>query len=394
MSPSVSRRFFLQTGALAVTALGTVFPGSVLSKTVKRDQRAEAMQYRTLGRTGLNVSALSFGVMRLTEPAVLQEALNMGINYFDTAHSYQNGNNEKMLGSVLKKYGRKKVYVATKIPPYYRKSLGMLLRSRQSMDELLNESLTRLQTDYVDVLFLHNIKDPAWPLRNDLMGFVEVAKKSGKARFIGISFHAEGSTYTDIVDSALKTDIYDVYLATINFKSPADHLSRLERARKKNIGIVAMKTQAGGYAEGRYPALNPHQAALRWVLEKPCVDCAIPGMVNREQLHQNRRALGSGSAWLDRRILAAYYATNKDRLCIRCGRCLATCPAGVAVPDVNRSLMYFEGYGDFALGCQTYRELASSESARACSHCTTPACRCANGIKISERMRYAHSVFS
>ena len=79
------------------------------------------MEYRTLGRTGLKVSAVSFGVMRLTDPAVLFEALEMGINYFDTAHGYQRGNNEKMLGDVLKQYGREQVFIATKIPPYHRR---------------------------------------------------------------------------------------------------------------------------------------------------------------------------------------------------------------------------------------------------------------------------------
>jgi len=118
------------------------------------------MEYRRLGRTGLKISALSFGVMRLTEPAVLFEALDMGINYFDTAHVYQRGNNEKMLGSVLKEYGREKVFIATKIPPYSRFLNLNKLNSPISMETKMEKSLKRLQTNYVDVLFLHNIKDP------------------------------------------------------------------------------------------------------------------------------------------------------------------------------------------------------------------------------------------
>ena len=147
------------------------------------------MEYRTLGRTGLKVSALSFGVMRLAEPAVLFEALDMGINYFDTAHTYQRGNNEKMLGDVLRQYGREKVFIATKIPPYY-KRLGMKrLNDQKSLEAKLEKSLKRLQTDYVDVLFLHNIKDPDWPAHDEMLSFCQKMKETGKARFVGISFH-------------------------------------------------------------------------------------------------------------------------------------------------------------------------------------------------------------
>ena len=126
----ITRRRFLRKLTAACTCsslyVNTLTPRHALGKPRKKYASKDkvAMEYRTLGRTGLKVSALSFGVMRLAEPAVLFEALDMGINYFDTAHSYQRGNNEKMLGDVLKQYGREKVFIATKIPPY-QKRLGM-----------------------------------------------------------------------------------------------------------------------------------------------------------------------------------------------------------------------------------------------------------------------------
>ena len=395
----ITRRRFLRNlttaGTCSCLYVNTLTAGYPLEKSHKKYASNDKMEmeYRTLGRTGLKVSALSFGVMRLAEPAVLFEALDMGINYFDTAHTYQRGNNEKMLGDVLRQYGREKVFIATKIPPYY-KRLGMKrLNDQKSLEAKLEKSLKRLQTDYVDVLFLHNIKDPDWPAHDEMLSFCQKMKETGKARFVGISFHSGGKTYVDTVDQALKADVYDVFLATLNYKSPKAHIDALKRARKKNVGIVAMKTQAGGYEQGARESINPHQSALRWVLDREFVDCAIPGMVNRQQLAENSGVIGMKMGWSHRKTLSVYYDGIKDRYCLRCGACSSSCKNAVDIHTIHRSLMYWEGYQDFELGRKTYRELATAENALACMSCSTPVCRCINGIRISERMRYAHTTF-
>lgn len=353
-----------------------------------------AMEYRTLGKTGLKVSALSFGVMRLTEPAVLFEAIEMGINYFDTAHVYQHGNNEIMLGKALKQSGRKKVFIATKIIPFNKLGKEYVLNNTSAMEKMLDKSLKRLQTDYVDVLFLHAIKNPAWPANNDMLSFLENAKKAGKARFVGISLHEAGQPYVDIVDSALKTDFYDVLLATINYKSPPEHIAVLKRAKNKNLGIIAMKTQAGGYAQVAGGSLNPHQAALKWAFSCSFVDCAIPGMVNRKQLIENSSALGKKLGWGDRKTLNAYYNSIKNTYCVRCGGCFSSCRKNVDIPAVHRALMYWEAYKDYNLGRDAYREMISENQALSCIQCKLPTCKCVNEINIAERMNYAHSVFA
>jgi predicted aldo/keto reductase-like oxidoreductase len=352
------------------------------------------MEYRTLGKTGLKVSALSFGVMRLSEPAVLFKALDMGINYFDTAYRYQNGNNEIMLGKVLKEYGRSNVFIATKIPPYYKQFGKKLLNDQKSMETMMEESLKRLQTDYVDVLFLHSITNPEWSLHDKMLGFCQKMKKTGKARFVGISFHTTGQTYVDTVDRSLEAGLYDVFLATLNYKSPPAHIQALKRARDNGVGIVAMKTQAGGYKPEAKLSLNPHQAALKWVLDCQFVDCAVPGMVNRQQLAENAGVIGKKIGWSDRKTLSAYYDSVKDRYCLRCGSCTASCKKQVDISNIHRCLMYWEGYEDFDLGRATYRQLPPNENALACIDCTAPTCHCINGINISERMRHAHIHFT
>ena len=155
-----------------------------------------------------------------------------------------------------------------------------------------------------------------------------------------------------------------------------------------------MKTQAGGYDKRVTGGLNPHQAALKWVLDKDFIDCAIPGMVNREQLAQNVAAVGKRPGWSDRKILDSYYAKIKDRYCVRCGECASSCARHIDIPSIHRSLTYWEGYGDLELARIAYRELSMEENAQACMNCPAPTCRCANGIKIGERMRYAHTVLA
>jgi predicted aldo/keto reductase-like oxidoreductase len=283
--------------------------------------------------------------------------------------------------------------VATKIPPY-QKRLGMkLLNDQKSMETMMETSLRRLQTDYVDVLFLHNITNADWPVNTEMLEFCRKMKQTGKARFVGISFHTSGQLYVETIDRASGADFYDVFLATLNYMSPPEHIAALKRARQKNVGIVAMKTQAGGYNPDANETLNPHQAALKWVLDRTYVDCAIPGMVNREQLAENAGVIGKKIGWGDRKTLAAYYDAVKDRYCLRCGSCTSSCKQAVDIASVHRCLMYWEGYTDFELGRTTYRELPQTGNALACISCSTPTCKCINGIKIAERMRHAHLHF-
>jgi predicted aldo/keto reductase-like oxidoreductase len=396
----LTRRQFLKgisvTCASSSLLVNPFSTGSALGKDEHREsvKTSPNMEYRTLGKTGLKVSALSFGVGGLTDPAVLSEALEMGVNYFDTAHVYQNGNNEKMLGGVLKDYGRNKVFIATKIPPYHRRMMIKQVRDTATMERMMDKSLQRLRTDYVDVLFLHSIENPDGPVNEKVMNFMAKQKKAGKARFVGISFHVAGRRYAEIVDQALKTNFYDVFLAAYNFKSPPEHVEALRFARSRQVGIIAMKTQAGGYQKGVTGGLNPHQAALRWVLDHDFVDCAIPGMVNRQQLKQNMAAVGKKSRWSDRKVLDAYYAAIKDRYCVRCGTCSSSCNRDIDVPSIHRSLMYWEGYGDLELARVTYRELSTEANAQGCMNCSTPTCRCVNGIKIRERMCHAHTLLA
>ena len=129
----MSRREFFAEGSVKLSGAALLFnqycarPAFASQEApAHKRQKAPTMEYRTLGKTGLKVSVVSHGLAELREPAVIFKALDLGVNFFDTAHVYQNGNSEKMLGNVLKEYGRKKVLIATKLPPLFitRKSHG------------------------------------------------------------------------------------------------------------------------------------------------------------------------------------------------------------------------------------------------------------------------------
>ena len=399
----INRREFITQCSIKVSAASLLLskydakPAFGEEKKLKPEKKKEPnMEYRTLGRTGLKVSVVSCGMANLRERAVLFRALDLGINYFDTAHGYQGGNSERMLGEVLKKNGRKKVFIGTKIYPFherYKSSKEFRLLERKILDDMMDESLRRLQTDYVDVFFVHRVPDTGCLSNGDLLAFLENLKKKGKARFVGVSLHDAG-IFVDVANFVSQPNIFDVLLAWLDFQSPPEHIDALKRARKTNVGIIAMKTQAGGYETPSTSSLNPMQAALKWVVNQDYVDCAVPGMQNVEHLEENMGVVGKKMGWSDRKTLHAYHNAIKHHYCIMCGKCLSTCGNRINITAINRALMYCEGHRDFEKGRRTYLELSKRESGLSCMNCTSPTCKCANSIKIVERMTLAHSLFA
>ncbi len=172
------------------------------------------MLYRTLGKTGLTVSALGFGAMRLPMegrgPAeafdpnrgvdekkaidMIEYAVAQGVNYFDSAYMYHNGKSEVILGKGLKGH-RDKVFVATKLPV-------VLVKDPHDFDRLLTEQLTRLGTDYLDVYLLHGLDRTSWARVRDMgiLKFLDRIKSDGRVRHVGFSFHDDVRAFKEIVE--------------------------------------------------------------------------------------------------------------------------------------------------------------------------------------------------
>ncbi len=337
-------------------------------------------EYSPLGRTGLELSTVGYGAMRTRDPAIIHRAIDLGVNYIDTAHSYMDGYNEVVVGKVLKTR-RKETYVATKVH----------IDRADSMMASVEASLKSLKTDYVDIIQLHDLKRVSQLRDEGALRVLQKVKEEGKARFVGFTTHRN---QIELLRAAAQMDVYDMILVAYNFKSPDELGSVIHQTADSGIGIVAMKTQAGGYKSHRMGNVSPHQAALRWVLQNPGVTAAIPSMVTYAQLEEDIRAMGTRMGWIDRKTLHRYGQAIDDLFCRMCDACRTGCPQDVDVFNVNRALMYADGYHDTKLAMDTYRQISQSRRPDACLACGRCLVRCRYGLNVHEKMKRAAALFT
>jgi predicted aldo/keto reductase-like oxidoreductase len=342
--------------------------------------------YRVLGRTGLKVTVVSFGAMLTPEHEVMAAAFDLGVNYVDTARRYMNGRNEEIVGRALK--GRRdKVYLATKTQP------GSV--SKKDIFADVETSLSKLKTDYIDVIQLHNLTDGNKEriMEPETRAALLELRKQGKVRFFGVTTHTEQDKVLNTL-LADKEKFFDTALVGYNFKSGPEVKEAIARAAKAGIGITAMKTQAGGYKTKEMGPLSPHQAALKWALMDNNVTNAIPGMKDMKMLQEDMSVMGMKFTARDARILERYAQAIEGFYCHLCAVCEPTCPQSVAISTVNRSLLYAEAYGSMELGRSTYGEIKTASSASVCQQCPVCVAQCAHGLDIGAKMRKARDFFA
>jgi len=370
----MNRRTFLKVGSLgAVAAVAPAIPAQ---------EAVPAPVYRVFGRTGLKVNVVGFGSLKTSEPAVFQAAFDRGVNWVDTARVYMDGRNERLVGEALKGY-RDKVYVSTKVVP------GPI----EEMEASVAESLDALGLDGVDLMQLHHLSSKDEVYNKEYRAFFTRLRKEGKTKFVGVTSHSNEIEVLDAVVSDPEK-FWDTMMIPYNFKSPPATKAAIERAAKAGVGIIAMKTQAGGYETRELGDVSPHQAALKYVLRDPNVSFAIPGMTDLKQVEECVAVMRMPLTRADLELLDRYGRAIAPYYCHRCGACRAECPAAVEIPEINRSLMYAEGYRDMALARSTYRAIPVCASASACAGCLECTARCPNGLDIAERMQKAQSLFA
>jgi predicted aldo/keto reductase-like oxidoreductase len=388
-----TRREFLKTSAqgLAISGVSPFFMQSPLFSLLKE---GGTVSYRILGRTGLKVTMVSFGVMTTDNAGVVAKAIRMGINHFDTANVYQSGNNERMLGEVIKKENaRDKLIVATKVALPRDKAAGRFTADATTAAFIrqYEEGLKRLQSDYADIVYVHNILSPEMVFHEPVLEALTRLKKEGKVRCAGISTHHREE---DVIREALKRDFYDVILTAYNFKKDNREAIRqaVAAAAQKGIGIVAMKTQVGGYDVSSL-GISPFQACLKWALNDPHVACAIPGTTNFKQLDENFAVMKQFAlSPKDLKQLSSYSAYLNGTYCQGCGQCVWSCIRHLDIPEYMRSHMYLTGYRDTGRSLGLLREIASYTPADPCSSCQSCTARCPNGIDIGGRMKELHAL--
>jgi uncharacterized protein len=383
----IDRREFLRIGLAGTTSVLLGWEGLADAMQIAASESFvfPAPVYRTLGRTGLKITIVSFGAMLTPEPEVIKIAFDHGVNYVDTARRYMGGKNEEIVARALKGK-RDKVYVATKISPSS--------RSKEAMFKDVETSLRALDTDYVDIIQLHNLTGREDRIFNpEIRETLVRLKEQGKVRFFGVTSHTnEAEVLNALVDD--KDRFFDTALVKYNFKSSQETKEAIARASRANIGVIAMKTQAGGYTTEKPGPFTPHQAALKWVLEDKHVTAAIPGMRDITQLREDIAVMGMRFGYLDKLILKRYAKAVEPYYCHLCGQCEATCPRGAAISTINRCLMYAEAYKSPVLASSTYQEIPSSRSASACLACSDCVARCVNGLDIAVKMRRARKLLA
>jgi aryl-alcohol dehydrogenase-like predicted oxidoreductase len=384
----IDRRTFIKTGVAGTAAalISTPVLADTLMQLAESGTAPAAKPvYRTLGRTGLKITVVSFGAMLTPEAEVIRVAIDQGVNYINTARKYMGGKNEETVGKAVKGV-RDKVYIATKVLSESRKKTEIIRD--------VETSLKTLGTDYIDVIQVHDIIEISKGLLPETLEAMTLLKKQGKVRFCGVTTHSNEIA----VLNALADDpdrFFDTCLVKYNFKSDKKVLNAIDRAAATGIGIIAMKTQIGGYEMTSQGTITPHQAALKWVLQNPNVTAAIPGMKDLKELKENIAVMGIPFKYADLRRLDRYAEAITPYYCSFCGTCEGGCARGVEISTVNRALMYAEGgYCNISLARSTYADIPLSATAAACIDCDGCTAHCINGLDIAKKMERARKVLA
>jgi predicted aldo/keto reductase-like oxidoreductase len=324
--------------------------------------------------------------MVTSDASVVERAADLGINYFDTARGYQNGNNERMVGAALKRK-RKDLFLSSK-------SHGA---TKEAALNDLDTSLRELGTDHLDIWYLHGKSNPQ-EVTDDLIEAQQVAKKQGKIRFAGLSTHAPQKMIPWLVEKGA----IDVVLPTYNFTMEKNMEAIIEQANKAGMGVVAMKVMAGGFRRVKpgdplEPKLR-HEgvmlSALKWVLKDPNVHTTIPGITDMNQLEENLKAMAEPYTPVEAKLLARHLDYITPLYCRMCGKCEGTCAKGLPVADMLRYLTYADGYGQFSLGREKFLELPAEVSEVRCNLCPTCTVTCPFGVNVANRLSRAQEMFA
>ena len=312
------------------------------------------MQYRTLGKTGIKVSVLGYGCMRLpqksgridrerTEQQVLQ-AIDAGINYFDTAYVYHGGKSETVLGDILSKGLRDKVYIADKLPPY-------LVHARKDMDRIFTSQLERLKTDHIDFYLIHALSDfTSWEKlkAQGILAFLAEKKASGAIRHIGFSWHGMRNEFKKVVDD-YPWDFCQIQYNYLDVNYQAGR-EGLRYAVKKGLGVIVMDPLRGGSLVGKLPKgaqirmdkseIKRSAAgwAFHWLWDQPDVSMVLSGMNEEAHIVENVNLASESHSGQMTQKDAEIIGKVRDVFCglmqvdcTGCSYCMP-CPSGVDIP--------------------------------------------------------------
>ncbi len=374
------------------------------------------MQYRKFTKDKIDVSLLGFGCMRFTilngdssqideEKAreMLHYGIDHGINYIDTAYNYHRGNSEIFVGKALKNGYRDKVYLATKLPVW-------LVKSYEDFEKLLDEQLEKLQTEYIDFYLLHSLHEKVWTNieKLDVFRFLDEAKRKGKIKYAGFSFHDELPLFKKIVDS-YEWDFCQIQLNYMDRQYQAG-IDGLKYAAKKDISVVIMEPIKGGKLATAPEDIkevwdksnkkdSPALWALKWVYDFEEVSVVLSGMSTFDQVKENIKLTNNSKSLTkeEHSIIDEVTELYKEKIKVGCTSCeyCMPCPENVAISDIFSHYNDLYVYGSKEYSKSMYKHFKKEgKDSSLCTECGTCQQLCPQHLEIISLLKDADKALS
>lgn len=367
------------------------------------------MQYRKLGKTGIEISTLGFGAMRLPtkeidgktiydyeeSAAMVKKAYELGVNYFDTAPYYCNNESEIILGKAIKSF-RDKIYLSTKNP--IEDDSGENWRKR------LEKSLKQLDTDYIDFYHMWGISWESYVNKIDVpngpMEAALKAKEEGLIRHISFSFHDDAENLFKIID----TGKFDTMLCQYNLLDRSNEKA-IDYGKEKGLGVIIMGPIGGGRLGAPSKTIqnvlpgkinSSAEIALRFVISNPCVTSALSGMSTMAMVEENARIASNSDPLSNKEIeqINDSMEENKrmaDLYCTGCNYCMP-CPHDVNIPLNFKLMNYHKVYKITEYAKAEYKQIGKvdwmkGKDASACVDCGICEDKCPQKLEIRKQLK-------
>ena len=360
----------------------------------------------------VKLSALGMGAMRLPVVdgddskideaatfAMVDEAMARGVNYYDTAWGYHNGNSELVMGKALARHPREKFYLATKFPGYDLSNMG-------KVEEIFEKQLEKCQVEYFDFYLFHNVCemniDAYLDLKYGTYDYLLAQKKNGRIRHLGFSAHGDYDVMKRFLEAYGKDmEFCQIQLNYLDWDFQ-DAKRKVELLDQWNIPVWVMEPLRGGKLaslapedEAKLKALRPDEGipawAFRYLQSIPSVVVTLSGMSNMEQMKENIATFETDKP-LNETELETLHAIAQGMVkkivlpCTACHYCTSHCPQGLDIP--NLLSLYNEHcftQGGF-IAPMALSAIPADKQPSACIGCRSCEAVCPQGIKISEAM--------
>lgn len=372
------------------------------------------MIYKDFGNTGIKISSLGFGCMRLPMiklsdkevvdedkvSEMLKRAYDLGVNYFDSAYFYNRGLSEIALGKGIKNF-RNQIFVSSKSP-------GHLVKKPGDYRQILEEQLKKLDIDSIDFYHFHGIGYINFLEIDKRSGWIseaEKAKSEGLIKHISFSFHDEPSNMLKLIDLGLFESVLCQYSVVDRSNEAA-----IAYAKQKGMGVVIMGPLGGGRVTGLPKELTQKlgikvksnaELALRFVFANPNIDCALSGMGTLQMLEENTRISASRQPLSSEEVEAIKGIMKEneklsDLYCTGCGYC-QPCPESVNISQIFKMMNYYRIYDIKDYARNGYAEIGVNEwvpgtKADACIECGECETKCPQKIQIIDQLKECHEV--